>query len=130
MSLRGTADFRRALHQGARFSDGMLALRALKCEETGGGGQGGRNRAGRRDEPAANRVRLGISVGKRFGGAVQRNRVRRRMREVVRAAVARGEGAWDLVLMPQAAARTSTYDQLRTSIERLLRRAGVHAEGE
>jgi len=112
-SLRRTVDFRRVLEQGERFSDSVLAVRALK-----------------REDAAGNCVRLGIAVGKRFGKAVQRNRLRRRLRESARVAVAGAQGAWDLVLIPQAAARAITYDQLRRSIERLLHRAGIHAVGE
>jgi ribonuclease P protein component len=114
ISLRRTVDFRRALEQGERFSDGVLALRALKR-------QGDETRDG---------VRLGISVGRRFGKAVQRNRLRRQLRESARISIARAQGAWDVVLIPQAAARAITYDQLRTSTERLLRRAGIHAAEE
>jgi ribonuclease P protein component len=66
-------------------------------------------------------------TGRRFGKAVQRNLVRRRLRESVRALRQQLGEAWDLVLIPRPAARALTYDQLRGSVSCLLRRAGVIA---
>jgi ribonuclease P protein component len=106
--LRRSADFRRALDRGERYADQLLAVRALMREP------GGRAE-----------VRLGVSVGRRYGKAVERNRVRRRLREAVRAAVNEARRSWDLVLIPRAAARMVPYDELRESVSRLLRRAGV-----
>jgi ribonuclease P protein component len=108
-SLRGRADFRRVLEHGGRYGDRLLALRALQ---------------GPQDV-----LRIGISVGKSLGKAVQRNRVRRWLRESARAAVRESQGAWDLVLIPRGAARTATHEQLRESVFRLLRRAGVSSDG-
>ena len=113
-SLRREADFRRCLERGVRVSDNLLALRALRHEGSGECGP----------------VRIGISVGRRFGKAVQRNRIRRRLREAARAVLGCREDAWDLVFLPRAAARTITHEQLRESVGRLLRRAGVRGAGE
>lgn len=97
------------MERGERHSDRLLALRALRREADGG--------------PDA--ARVAVSVGKRFGNAVARNRVRRRVRECTRSALSDTQGAWDLIFMPRAAARATTYDQLRESVSRLLRRAGI-----
>jgi ribonuclease P protein component len=113
-SLRGAANFRRVLEHGERYSDGVFALRALR----------------RQDLEAAGAVRVGISVGRRFGGAVLRNRVRRWLRESARAVVGHSQGAWDLGFIPRSAARTITHDQLRESVSRLARRAGVSTYSE
>lgn len=106
--LRRSAEFRRALDGGERYADQILALRALRREESGRGA-----------------VRVGISVAKRYGKAVERNRIRRRLRETVRAVVRDAPGSWDLVLIPRATARMVPYDELRGSVSRLLRRAGI-----
>jgi ribonuclease P protein component len=108
-SLRREVDFRRVLEQGVRVSDHLLAVRALRREGS----------------EACGTARIGISVGRRFGKAVQRNQIRRRLRESARAALGCQEGAWDLVFLPRAAARAITYEQLRQSVRHLLRRAGV-----
>jgi ribonuclease P protein component len=109
IALRGSGGFRRALENGARHSDSLLALRALR----------------RPDQAGLDKVRVGVVVGKRFGGAVQRNRIRRWLRESARAVLCRSQGAWDLVLIPRDAARTVTHGQLRESLCRLVRRAGI-----
>lgn len=46
--------------------------------------------------------RLGLTVSRRFGGAVQRNRIKRIMREVFRTNPNRSEPTLDLVFRPKA----------------------------
>ena len=113
-ALHGSANYRRALQHGERYSDHVLALRALR----------------RAEDETADGVRVGVTVGKRFGGAVQRNRFRRWLRASVRAALRSPRGAWDLVFIPRSGARTVTHDQLRASVSRLVGRAGVSGHGE
>lgn len=114
IALRGGADFRRALEHGARCSDQLLAVRALR----------------RADDSTPAGIRVGISVGRRFGKAVQRNRVRRWLRESARALLRESREAWDLVLMPRSTARMVTHDELRASLSRLLRRAGARTDND
>ncbi|MES2643735.1 MAG: ribonuclease P protein component [Myxococcota bacterium] len=45
--------------------------------------------------------RVGWTVSRKVGGAVTRNRVKRWLREVVRAIPGPREGPWDLVLIPR-----------------------------
>jgi ribonuclease P protein component len=71
------------------------------------------------------RVRWGFSTGKRVGGAVVRNRVRRRLREAARAVQPRIREGWDIMLVarpPSAAVRTGEFD---AAILDLARRAGL-----
>ncbi len=65
--------------------------------------------------------RCGFAVGKRLGGAVVRNRVRRRLREIVRQAPI--ENGWDMVLIARQNAVTADYGDLQQATEELLSRA-------
>jgi ribonuclease P protein component len=54
------------------------------------------------DSPYAERTpRIGLTVGKVMGKAVDRNRIKRRMREAVRRNIATLEGPIDVVLHPR-----------------------------
>jgi ribonuclease P protein component len=70
--------------------------------------------------------RYGFVAGKRLGKAVVRNRVKRRLREVVRAIPAKS--GWDLVLIARSPAATASYHELKASVAGLLRRARILAE--
>jgi ribonuclease P protein component len=64
--------------------------------------------------------RFGISTGRRLGGAVQRNRLRRRLREVLRRAPNDSGHGWDVLIVVRPAAVDASFDELRTALERLL----------
>jgi ribonuclease P protein component len=66
--------------------------------------------------------RFGISTGRSLGAAVVRNRVRRRVREILRAMPVGGPGR-DILVVCRPAAATAGYDELRDAIERLLQRS-------
>lgn len=70
-------------------------------------------------------TRLGISVGRRVGNAVVRNRVKRRVREAVRHRYADLAPGHDLVFIARAPAATAAWPALRDAAEDLLRRARV-----
>jgi ribonuclease P protein component len=56
-------------------------------------------------------TRVGYAIGKRVGNAVTRNRVRRRLREIVRATpLAPG---YDVVVTARPEAAMATFDELR-----------------
>ncbi len=70
-------------------------------------------------------VRLGIAVGRRFGGAVARNRLRRRLRESVRELTAQITPGVDLVLVPRSGAAGARFSALREDVKIALANAGV-----
>ncbi len=64
--------------------------------------------------------RFGISTGRRLGGAVQRNRVRRRVREILRRCPNDTGHGWDILVVARPPAVEASYDELRAVLERLL----------
>jgi ribonuclease P protein component len=72
-----------------------------------------------------NTIRLGIAVGRRFGGAVVRNRLRRRLREALRASVAGIERGVDVIIVPREAAARADYQALRTDVAATLAAEGL-----
>ena len=71
-------------------------------------------------------MRVGFTVSKKVGNAVERNRVRRRLREIVRLAPpARMRPGYDYVLIGRRAALDLPFDRLVEDFDRALGR--VHA---
>jgi ribonuclease P protein component len=71
-------------------------------------------------------VRVGFTVSKKVGGAVERNRVRRRLREVVRLAAAAGlRTGHDYVLIGRRAALSLPFARLTQDFDGALRRLRV-----
>ncbi len=65
--------------------------------------------------------RLGLSIGKRFSNAVQRNRWKRIVREAFRLEQRSLPPAWDLIVRPQGN-RMPTLEQARRSLIQLAKR--------
>lgn len=70
-------------------------------------------------------TRFGISTGRRIGGAVERNRVRRRLRMLLRAMAGRVAGGWDVLIVARPAAAAATQAELGAGLERVMIGAGL-----
>ena len=70
-------------------------------------------------------TRFGLSTGRKLGGAVVRNRVRRRLREVLRAMAPSFQPGWDVLIIARPAIVDSDHETLVGALSRLLRRGGV-----
>jgi len=103
--LRHKADFDALARNGAARSNRLLVLRSL--------------RTGRAE------TRVGLSTPRSLGGAVQRNRVRRRLRELIRER--RGEigPGWDLLLIARPEAALAGHAELREALGSLVERSGI-----
>jgi ribonuclease P protein component len=77
-------------------------------------------------------VRIGFTVSKKVGNAVERNRVRRRLRDMVRALPAETlHPGHDYVLVGRRAALALPFDRMRKDLDGALRRAHARqAAGE
>lgn len=67
--------------------------------------------------------RFGFSVGRRVGGAVTRNKVKRRLRETAR--LAQVQNGWDMVVIVRKKGSSADFHMLRRSMNNLMKRAGV-----
>lgn len=71
-------------------------------------------------------VRVGFTVSKKAGGAVERNRIRRRLRELVRhSGPTRLKAGYDYVLIGRRPALHASFERIKEEFDRALRR--VHA---
>jgi ribonuclease P protein component len=71
-------------------------------------------------------IRIGFTVSRKVGNAVERNRVRRRLKEIVRLSAATGLlSGHDYVLIGRRAALSLPFDQITEDFKRALRRLRV-----
>jgi ribonuclease P protein component len=112
--LKRRSDFR-AVGSGVRASVAAFVLQARW----------------RGDEGA---VRVGFTVSRQMGDAVERNRMRRRLREIVRVSVAAGGGGLqpghDYVLIGRRAALAAPFGEMMRDFDAALSRVHVQARGQ
>lgn len=104
------ADFQRVYQQGRRQFTGNMTVFFL--------------RRGAADEARLGREpRVGFTVGKVVGASVERNRIRRRMREAVRTSWQVLDGPVDVVFNPRRSVLSQPYQDLVSEVTRGLRLA-------
>ena len=69
--------------------------------------------------------RLGLTVGTKLGGAVVRNRVRRRLREIYRLNETKLRPGYDIVVVARVRAVHSRYDRLEAQFLSLADKLGL-----
>lgn len=70
-------------------------------------------------------TRFGLSTGRKLGGAVIRNRVRRRLREALRVMAPSFQPGWDVLIIARPATAEADHEVLVGALRRLLQRGGV-----
>jgi ribonuclease P protein component len=108
--LSRSAEFERVYRQGRSTANRHLVLYAFP-------------------NPSAGRPRLGLSVSRKVGGAVERNRVKRLLREAFARVEAQLAPGQDLVLLARPAARelaeVEGLEGVAASLSELIARAGI-----
>lgn len=102
--LKKRQDFRRVYQRGSSLKNRAFVL----CFRA----------AGRRS--ANTPPRIGFSVSKKIGKAVERNRVRRRLREACRLELAGFRPGFDYVLIARLGAKAESVASLRQKLNKLL----------
>jgi ribonuclease P protein component len=104
--LSRASEFARLKREGASFHGKLIVLSVLKAEpET--------------------ETRIGLITSRRVGGAVVRNRVRRRLREIVRALLPQMRRGLHLVIVARASAAKAEFDTLRSDVLSQAQRSAI-----
>lgn len=98
--------------KGARFHAAAFSLQAIA-----------------RDPGNSGPPRFGLTVTRKAGGAVERNRMRRRLREAVRrAAPLEARPGFDYVIVARSQALDAGFDRLVSDLARAMRHVGERPE--
>lgn len=73
-------------------------------------------------------TRVGLTAGKVLGPAHERNRIKRRMRDVLRKHTAQLPSGCDLIFHPRRVVLTIDYKKLEAEVLRILTQARTEAE--
>jgi ribonuclease P protein component len=104
--LTSAADIRRTYSEGKKTSSPTVAAHVRRTGE---------------ERPA----RLGVSAARGIGGAVERNRAKRRLREAVRSLRGSIAPGVDAVLVANRRTAEVRFQELVDSVQEVLRRAGA-----
>ena len=107
--LRASGDFQRVRRRGRTTHGRLLIVGYARAEAAADGA-----------EPS---TRIGFSVSRRVGGAVARNRVKRRLREIVRERLSHVTPGWDIVITARASAAEAEYGALEEDVRETFARA-------
>ena len=101
-------DFRRVYDHGSRYSGPFFAAFYARASDV--------------DGLAASGPKVGFTAPRSLGGAVVRNRIKRRVREAVRLRLDQLSPQWEIVFNPRRAAIESPLPDLIREVEKLFLR--------
>ena len=99
------ADFERVYKQGRRHFSATMTVFYLARTAAG-------------SKPISSAPRVGFTVGRSLGGAVVRNRMKRRLREAVRLAQVAQAGAVDVVINPKKSLLAAEFAAVLNEVKR------------
>ena len=69
--------------------------------------------------------RCAVAAGRTIGGAVQRNRAKRMLREAVRPLLPLAQPGWDMILISRRPLAAARLPEIQAALQQVLRRAGL-----
>lgn len=75
-----------------------------------------------------NITRVGFSVSKKYGKAVARNKIKRRLKEIYREDMDRIKKGYDFIFVVRIGARDADFWRLKNQMANLLRRAAMYKD--
>lgn len=103
--LTRSTDFKRVRNEGKSYSHPLVVLIASASADES--------------------VRVGVSTGYALGGAVQRNRAKRLLRESVRPLLDLVPAGWEIVLIARKPLLSAHFIQVKAAVLGLFLRAGL-----
>jgi len=104
--LTRSTDFKRVRHTVKSYTHPLIVL-AVKSNDK-------------------SEIRVGVTAGRSVGGAVRRNRSKRLLREAMRPMLLDLPAGWDLLLIARSPLPSKSLQEIRDSLENLLRRANLY----
>lgn len=103
--LTRSTDFKRVRSEGKSYAHPLVVLVASRSEE--------------------DLTRVGVSASRSMGGAVQRNRAKRLLRESMRPVFPTVPVGWDILLIARGPLLRAHFQDVKTAVQGLLQRAGL-----
>ncbi len=113
------SDFERVYKQGRRhFSANMAVFYLARVAAREQNPTSAAESAAETGHPEHPGLRVGFTVGRALGGAVERNRMKRRLREAVRLARPPMEVPVDVVINPKKSLQTAEFEAVLNEVRR------------
>jgi len=107
--LRGEKDFEKIIKKGERFWDIFLFLKVIKNNLM--------------------IVRVGLVISRKVSKkAVERNRIKRQLSEILRIKINEINSGYDLVFFVKKGIKTRSFSEIKESVEALLKSAKIYSE--
>ena len=103
--LTQSTDFKRVRFSGKSYAHPLVVLVTLPVKDE--------------------KLRVGVSASRSLGGAIERNRAKRLLREAIRQLIPVLPTGWNLILIARNPLLNAAFPDIQTAIQGLLRKAGL-----
>ncbi|MGL6105684.1 ribonuclease P protein component [Romboutsia sp.] len=109
--LKKDSDFRKVYKHGKSFANKYLVMYIL--------------------ENKSDSSRVGISVSKKVGNAIIRNKIRRRIKEAYRLNIDENvKDGYDIIFIARVSSKEINYKDIEKSIRHLVKKAGINQDDD